>query len=89
MLLTTAYLGNPAICNPETRAKSATHWAPAKAKSFTAVQHQAPSTRLGPAMYCPFNGSLMDRDVKEIYKVEYFSTLKEGESPLTGKPGSY
>jgi hypothetical protein len=89
MLLEVSFLGGLGIGNPESRAKTATYWAPKKSKSFTAVLHVAAGTLHGPAMYDWYNGSRMDRDIAETWKISYFSTLKEGETLLTGKPGSY
>jgi hypothetical protein len=80
-LIETLILGNPGIIDPDTRAKSATYWAPSRAKSFTAVE-----IRSGYIEHIGFDGHV--RVYGPQWAVSYYSKIKEGVA-LTGKPGSY
>lgn len=80
-LIKTLILGNPGILDPDTRAESATYWAPPKAKSFTAEEIRSGYTEL----------MGFDRHVRVYgpqWAVSYYTRSTEG-IPLTGTPGSY
>jgi hypothetical protein len=88
MLLETLNLRNNDILDESTRAAAATYWAPPKAKSFTAVLVDACDQ---PPLLAkkPYMNAYIEYKRYAYYSVTYFSTMEEGETRLTGTPGSY